>query len=89
MEISVSEAKAQLTELVRRAQAGDEVVLTRHGHPAVRLVPVRNTVDRASRAVLLDAVQASAAARLRATPGGVSAARSQDFLYDGADGLPE
>ena len=31
MRISVSEAKGQLTELVRRAEAGEEVVLTRHG----------------------------------------------------------
>ena len=31
MRISVSEAKAQLTELVRRAESGEEVVLTRHG----------------------------------------------------------
>ena len=38
--ISVSNAKAQLTALVCRAEAGDEVVLTRHGKPAVRLVPV-------------------------------------------------
>lgn len=37
MEISVSNAKAQLTEFVRRAEAGDEIVLTRHGQPAVRL----------------------------------------------------
>ncbi len=29
MRISVSEAKGQLTELVRRAEAGDEVILTR------------------------------------------------------------
>ena len=31
MEISLSEAKAHLTELVRRAEAGDDIVLTRHG----------------------------------------------------------
>ncbi len=40
MRISVSEAKGQLTELVRNAEAGDEVVLTRHGKATVRLVPV-------------------------------------------------
>ena len=40
MRISVTDAKAQLTELVRLAEAGDEGVLTRHGHAAVRLVPV-------------------------------------------------
>ena len=84
MRISVTEAKGQLTELVRRAEAGDEVILTRHGHPAVRLVPVRPAADANSRKALLAAVRSSAAAK--ATPG-PSAARSQDFLY-GDDGLP-
>ena len=82
--VSVSEAKAQLTELVRRAEAGDEIVLTRHGRPTVRLVPVRPAVDRDRRRARLDAVRATASAR--ATPG-PSAARSQDFLYD-ERGLP-
>ena len=40
MKVSVTEAKARLTDLVRRAQAGEDVMLTRHGHPAVRLVAV-------------------------------------------------
>jgi prevent-host-death family protein len=40
MKIPISEAKAHLTGLVRRAEAGDEVVLTRHGRPVVRLAPV-------------------------------------------------
>lgn len=85
MRVSVSEAKGQLTELVRRAEAGDEVILTRHGHPAVRLVPVRATQDRRSRRALLEAARASGAVKAKA---GSSAARSQDFLY-GSDGLPE
>jgi prevent-host-death family protein len=82
--VSVSEAKAQLTELVRRAEAGEEVVLTRHGHPAVRLVAVRTPADAVGRRAILEAAQASAAAK--ATPG-PDASRSQDFLY-GDDGLP-
>lgn len=85
MQVSVTEAKGQLTELVRRAEAGEEVILTRHGHAAVRLVPVRRISDRASRRALLEAVRASAAAKALAGP---SAARSQDFLYDEA-GLPK
>jgi prevent-host-death family protein len=85
MQISVSDAKAQLTELVRRAEAGDEVILTRHGHMAVRLVPVVTPVGRAARRALLASAREAAAAKLAAGP---SAARSQDFLY-GADGLPE
>jgi prevent-host-death family protein len=85
MKISVTDAKGQLTELVRRAEAGDEVVLTRHGHAAVRLVPVRATSDRKSRRELLEAARASGAAKATAGP---KAARSQDFLYDD-DGLPQ
>jgi prevent-host-death family protein len=85
MRVSVTDAKGQLTDLVRRAEAGEEVVLTRHGLPAVRLVPVRPARDKATREALLRAISVEAAAK--ATPG-PSAARSQDFLY-GEDGLPE
>jgi prevent-host-death family protein len=46
MRIAVSEAKTQLTELVRLAEAGEEVILTRHGKAAVRLVPVTSVPDR-------------------------------------------
>lgn len=84
MKVSVTEAKGQLTELVRRAEAGEEIVLTRHGHPAVRLVPVRAATDAKSRRALLDSVRASAAGKASAGP---RADRSQDFLY-GEDGLP-
>lgn len=84
MKVSVTEAKGQLTELVRRAEAGDEVILTRHGHAAVRLVAVQAVLDSKSRRALLEAARASGAAKAKAGP---SAARSQDFLY-GDDGLP-
>jgi prevent-host-death family protein len=84
MHLSVTDAKAQLTELVRRAETGEDVILTRHGHPAVRLVPITPPTDKASRRALLESLRATAA---EAAPG-PSAARSQDFLY-GADGLPE
>lgn len=84
MKISVTDAKGQLTELVRRAEAGDEIILTRHGHAAVRLVPVARVADAKSRRKLLDELRA---AGRKAMPG-PSAARSQDFLY-GDDGLPQ
>lgn len=85
MRIPVSDAKAQLTELVRRAEAGDEVVLTRHGQPAVRLVAIRAAGDPASRRRVLDRLRHAAS---RKAVQGASAARSQDFLYDD-QGLPE
>jgi prevent-host-death family protein len=84
MRISVTDAKAQLTELVRRAEKGHEIILTRDGHAAVRLVPVKAPADRKSRRVLLEAAGAAGAAKATA---GSSAARSQDFLYED-DGLP-
>jgi prevent-host-death family protein len=83
MRISVADAKGQLTELVRRAEAGDAVVLTRHGRAVAQLVPVRAVPVGRARRALLEAVRKAGAAR--ATPG-ADAARSQDFLY-GADGL--
>jgi prevent-host-death family protein len=89
MRISVTDAKGQLTELVRRAEAGDEVILTRHGHEAVRLVPVATAPTRTARRALLEAVRASGAAKVKAgAAAATNAARSQDFLYDD-DGIPK
>ncbi|SNS69042.1 prevent-host-death family protein [Sphingomonas laterariae] len=85
MRVSVSEAKGQLTELVRRAEAGDDIVLTRHGQATVRLVPIRHIRDGKARRALLEEVRRTGSAKAAAGP---NAARSQDFLY-GDDGLPE
>jgi prevent-host-death family protein len=41
MLVGMHEAKTHLSRLVERALAGEEVVLTRRGKPAVRLVPER------------------------------------------------
>lgn len=85
MHISVSTAKGQLTALVRRAEAGEEVVLTRHGRAVVRLSPANPETVRERRRRVIDDIIAEA----RANPiPGESAARSQDFLY-GEDGLPK
>lgn len=35
------EAKTQLSKLVERVEAGEEIVITRRGQPAARLVPER------------------------------------------------
>jgi prevent-host-death family protein len=59
MKISVTAAKSKLAELVMRAQAGAEVVLTRDGQPVVRLVPVRAPSGRQTRRKLLEAVRSS------------------------------
>ena len=38
--IGLFEAKTHLSELVARAERGDEVVITRHNKPVARIVPV-------------------------------------------------
>jgi prevent-host-death family protein len=38
--ISIVEAKARLADCLRRAEAGELIVVTRHGKPVAALVPV-------------------------------------------------
>ena len=45
-QVNVYEAKTQLSKLIDRAMAGDDVVIARAGKPMVRLVPVRAATAR-------------------------------------------
>jgi len=38
--VSVYDAKAQLSKLLGRVEAGEEIVISRHGRPVARLVPL-------------------------------------------------
>lgn len=40
--VGMHEAKTNLSNLVERAEGGEEIVITRRGEPAVRLVPARS-----------------------------------------------
>ncbi len=84
MDVPITDATTQLTDLVRRAEGGEEIVLTRQDNATVRLVPVEPAPDRSKRHGLLQAVRSAAAALVTTGP---NAARSQDFLYD-VEGLP-
>jgi len=84
MEFSVTEAKSQLTDLVRRAEAGEDITLTRHGQVVARIQPVRPTGKVGERRAFLESLRAMAPPKIDGAP---TAARSQDFLYD-EDGLP-
>lgn len=42
--VGLYEAKTRLSEMVRDALNGEEVIITRNGKPAVRLVPVQTMV---------------------------------------------
>jgi prevent-host-death family protein len=39
MEVSTAEAKNRLTELIRIAEGGEQVVITRHGRPVAQIAP--------------------------------------------------
>jgi prevent-host-death family protein len=50
--ITAFEAKTRLGRFLDRVQAGEELLITRHGRPVARLVPIRSdqspdSVDRA------------------------------------------
>lgn len=47
-EVGMHEAKTKLSQLVKRAERGEEIVITRNGKPAVRLAPVAATTSLAS-----------------------------------------
>jgi prevent-host-death family protein len=38
---SIAEAKNKLSELIKRALAGEGVVITRHGQPVIELKPIK------------------------------------------------
>ncbi|MEA3533551.1 type II toxin-antitoxin system prevent-host-death family antitoxin [Rhizobium sp. CC-YZS058] len=97
MRISITEAADRLPELVRRVEAGEDVVLTDNGVEAARLRPVEPAIVQAARSIhdpeerlrFLDELLA----RVRQKTGGTNAsfpdaAHSQDFLYDDETGLP-
>jgi prevent-host-death family protein len=38
MQVAIADAKAQFAELIRRAEAGEEITVTRHGRPVARII---------------------------------------------------
>jgi prevent-host-death family protein len=42
------EAKTKLSQLVERAERGEEIVITRNGKPTVKLSPIASTASLAS-----------------------------------------
>ena len=44
--VNVHQAKAQLSRLLDRALAGEEIIIARHGRPLVRLTPVAERQPR-------------------------------------------
>ena len=56
--VGAYEAKTHLSELLEKVEAGEEIVITRHGAPIAKLVPVRPASSRAERQDAIDRIQA-------------------------------
>ena len=54
--IQLFEAKARLSELVDRAEAGRETVITRRGRAVARLVPVQAAGAKSANAQVIDRI---------------------------------
>lgn len=88
MEVSVSDAKAQLTDLVRRAEKGEEIVLTRHGQATAKIVPLTKPKPiGVERRKALDEIVARAQEKLKHLPR--KTLKEIDRELYGEDGLPK
>lgn len=58
MQVNILEAKNRLSQLIKVARAGEEVIIANRGEPVVRLVPARPapaaSADTASGRAILD-----------------------------------
>lgn len=49
MQVNILEAKSQLSQLIKSAQAGEDVVIANRGEPVARLVPIGAPAVRPAR----------------------------------------
>jgi prevent-host-death family protein len=47
-QVGMHEAKTKLSQLVERAEAGEDIVIARNGKPVARLVPIARVARRAA-----------------------------------------
>lgn len=85
--ITTSEARASLPDLLARVNEGDEVTITRHGHPVAVMVRPDALRSRRAETALADAERVHellATARATALPrsGGVSPQRAEELVRE-------
>ncbi len=45
-QVNIHEAKTQLSKLIDRTSAGEEIVIAKHGKPVARLIPYHQVVTK-------------------------------------------
>lgn len=59
--VGAYEAKTHLSELLEKVEAGEEVIITKHGAPVAKLVPLRKEASAEQRAAAVRRIQKLAA----------------------------
>jgi prevent-host-death family protein len=67
--VGTYEAKTNLARLLERVEAGESILITRHGRPVAKIVPVGDVVPRRSAAEIHEAFERLRAAQPPAVPG--------------------
>ena len=83
-----SEAKAKFSELLDRVGRGEEIVITRGGKPAARLVPAEGAPKPAGKKATVEEIRAISREFRALVKGDFSSQDINKILYD-ADGLPK
>jgi len=55
--VGAYEAKTHFSELLERAEAGDEITITKHGTPVAKLVPLKKEVSGEERVAAIQRIQ--------------------------------
>lgn len=55
--VGAYEAKTHLSELLEKVEAGEEIVITKHGAPVAKLVPVKKEASAEERAAAIKRIQ--------------------------------
>jgi prevent-host-death family protein len=55
--VGAYEAKTHLSELLEKVEAGEEIIITKHGAPVAKLVPVKKEASAEQRAAAIRRIQ--------------------------------
>ena len=55
--VGAYEAKTHLSELLEKVEAGGEIIITKHGAPVAKLVPVKKEASAEQRAAAIRRIQ--------------------------------
>lgn len=81
--LGVYDAKARFSELIDRAEKGEETIVTRHGRPVARVSPLREMARSPEEIAELMARARQLREDIRATHGAVTQAEIKAWKQDG------